>query len=205
MAIFDKENIDPSLVPLINNGEAVGVVKLEGYGKTSVALKNDELVFKSYEGKNIPKLKLLQITSLAFHPGNFINEPKLLIGINNQTLEIKGVDDNDTEFERFYNTILKAKKEEPEPVKYETPDPAHPQMQPPYDTAPEGLRPTGRLPENEELRRSPMRRLHPMNMDTPVLPAEDTADAIRRFHELYKDGIITKEEFEAKKQRLLNL
>lgn len=200
MAIFDKENIDPSLVPLINNGEAVGVVKLEGYGKTSVALKNDELVFKSYEGKNIPKLKLLQITSLAFHPGNFINEPKLLIGINNQTLEIKGVDDNDTEFERFYNTILKAKKDEPEPVKYETPDPAHPQMQPPYDTVPEWKKPV-----NEELRRSPMRSLHPMNMDTPVLPAEDTADAIRRFHELYKDGIITKEEFEAKKQRLLNL
>ena len=200
MAIFDKENIDPSLVPLINEGKEVGVVKLEGYGKTSVALKDDELVFKSYEGKNIPKLKLLQITSLTFHPGNFINEPKLLIGINNQTLEIKGVDDNDTEFERFYNTILKAKKDEPEPVKYETPDPAHPQMQPPYDTVPEWKKPV-----NEELRRSPMRRLYPMNMDTPLLPVEDTADAIRRFHELYKDGIITKEEFEAKKQRLLNL
>lgn len=194
MAIFDKENIEPSLIPLINNGEAVGVVKLEGYGKTSVALKDDELVFKSYEGKNIPKLKLQQITSLAFHPGNFINEPKLIIGINNQTLVIKGVDDNDTEFERFYNTILKSKKDEVPPVQYETPDPAHPQMQPPYDTVPEWKKPV-----NEELRRSPR------PLATPYLPPEDTADAIRRFHELYKDGIITKEEFEAKKQRLLNL
>ena len=36
-------------------------------------------------------------------------------------------------------------------------------------------------------------------------PEEDVPDQIRKYHELYKDGIITEEEFESKKKQLLDL
>ena len=36
-------------------------------------------------------------------------------------------------------------------------------------------------------------------------PKEDIPDQIRKYHELYKDGIITEEEFESKKKKLLEL
>ena len=33
----------------------------------------------------------------------------------------------------------------------------------------------------------------------------DIPDQIRKYHDLYKDGIITEEEFESKKKELLDL
>ena len=36
-------------------------------------------------------------------------------------------------------------------------------------------------------------------------PKEDIPDQIRKYHDLYKDGIITEEEFEFKKKELLDL
>lgn len=36
-------------------------------------------------------------------------------------------------------------------------------------------------------------------------PEEDIPDQIRKYHDLYKDGIITEEEFESKKKELLDL
>lgn len=36
-------------------------------------------------------------------------------------------------------------------------------------------------------------------------PEDDIPDQIRKYHELYKDGIITEEEFESKKKELLDL
>ena len=36
-------------------------------------------------------------------------------------------------------------------------------------------------------------------------PKEDIPDQIRKYHDLYKDGIITEEEFESKKKKLLDL
>lgn len=36
-------------------------------------------------------------------------------------------------------------------------------------------------------------------------PKEDIPDQIRKYHDLYKDGIITEEEFESKKKELLDL
>ena len=40
---------------------------------------------------------------------------------------------------------------------------------------------------------------------TDNTPKEDIPDQIRKYHELYKDGIITEEEFESKKKKLLDL
>ncbi len=42
-------------------------------------------------------------------------------------------------------------------------------------------------------------------LDKGEIFVSNTADEIRKYHELFKEGIITEEEFEAKKKQLLDL
>lgn len=49
-----------------------------------------------------------------------------------------------------------------------------------------------------------LKKKHQGNNVTIVEPALDNADLIRKYAELYRDGLLTKEEYEKKKDELLN-
>ncbi|MCI5867732.1 MAG: SHOCT domain-containing protein [Methanosphaera sp.] len=230
MSFFSKEEIDPELIPYINKGEAVGRIKLDGYGKCSVVLKGRDIIFTSYENKTIPRLNLSQILSLKLDEGNFLNEPKIYIGIGNQTLVLKGLDDNDPEFKRFYETILQMKQKEapkqqpknnsqmPKP-KQGMPQPNHPlqqqtmaqqapTQQAPMDAAPSmDAHPQQNMPFNDvKVDEMPVNNTPVVDENIDVVDEKkDPVDEIRRYYELKEDGIITQEEFEAKKKQLLDL
>ncbi len=205
MSLFGKTEINPKILPFVQRGEGVGVVKVEGYSKASVRLQSDEILFDAYDGSQIPAINLNQITELCFIPGNFINEPKFDIGLGARHFILKGVDDNDTELERFYNTILNLKQRQqrgrqngevsnqggmPKPNRNIT-NPNKQQNFSDMQTQQEYI------PSNQDVDNTQYIQSEPSEYD-PV-------SEIRRYYELKEDGIISEEEFEEKKKQLLNL
>lgn len=114
MSLFSKTEVNKSMLPFIENGEGVGVVKVNGYGKASARMESYKIIFDSYEGKNPIIESVSAITYLSYKKGNFISEPKLEIGISHKKYILSGVDNNDDELETFYRTILDVKNLEKE-------------------------------------------------------------------------------------------
>ncbi len=114
MSLFSKTEVNPKMIPFIQNAEGVGIVKLKGYGKVSARMESYKIIFDSYEGKNPIIESVSAITYLSYKKGNFINEPKLEIGISHKKYILSGVDNNDEELESFYRTILDIKNLEQE-------------------------------------------------------------------------------------------
>ena len=112
MSLFSKIQIDPKLIPFIEKGQGVGVVKINEYGKASARLEESKLILESYEGKKPVIESIPAITFLSYDAGNFIVEPKFVIGVSSQQFVLAGVDNNDQELERFYNTLLNIKNNE---------------------------------------------------------------------------------------------
>ncbi|MBE6486297.1 MAG: SHOCT domain-containing protein [Methanosphaera stadtmanae] len=109
MSLFSKTEVNQKMLPFIENGEGVGVVKVNGYGKASARMESYKIIFDSYEGKNSIIESVSAITYLSYKKGNFISEPKLEIGISHKKYILAGVDNNDDELETFYRTILDVK------------------------------------------------------------------------------------------------
>ena len=84
MSLFSKTEVNKSMLPFIENGEGVGVVKVNGYGKASARMESYKIIFDSYEGKNPIIESVSAITYLSYKKGNFISEPKLEIGISHK-------------------------------------------------------------------------------------------------------------------------
>ncbi len=114
MSLFSKTEISKEILPFIENGEGVGVVKVNGYGKASARMESYKIIFDSYEGKSPIIESVSAITYLSYKKGNFLNEPKLEIGISHKKYILAGVDNNDAELETFYKTILDIKNLEKE-------------------------------------------------------------------------------------------
>ena len=114
MSLFSKTEVNPKMLPFIENGEGVGVVKVNGYGKASARMESYKIIFDSYEDKNPIIESVSAITYLSYKKGNFISEPKLEIGISHKKYILSGVENNDDELETFYRTILDVKNLEKE-------------------------------------------------------------------------------------------
>ena len=114
MSLFSKTEVNQKMLPFIENGEGVGVVKVNGYGKASARMESYKIIFDSYEGKSPIIESVSAITYLSYKKGNFISEPKLEIGISHKKYILSGVDNNDDELETFYRTILDIKNLEKE-------------------------------------------------------------------------------------------
>lgn len=114
MSLFSKTEISEEIIPFIENGEGVGIVKVNGYGKASARMESYKIIFDSYEGKSPIIESVSAITYLSYKKGNFLNEPKLEIGISHKKYILGGVDNNDAELETFYKTILDIKNLEKE-------------------------------------------------------------------------------------------
>ena len=194
MSLFSKTQINPNLIPFIQKAEAVGVVKIQGYGKASARIEANKLIIESYEHNNNIVESISAITLLSYYPGNFINEPKLTIGVNSKQYVLAGVDDNDTELEQFYNTLLGIKNREKHGPLNKNGMP-RPNQQ---ITNPK------KAPQSDNFTQQ---SIIDNNMQTAQDETKqaDPVDEIRRYHQLKEDGIITEEEFEKKKKQLLNL
>lgn len=114
MSLFSKTEVNQKMLPFIENGEGVGVVKVNGYGKASARMESYKIIFDSYEGKSPIIESVSAITYLSYKKGNFISEPKFEIGISHKKYILSGVDNNDDELETFYRTILDIKNLEKE-------------------------------------------------------------------------------------------
>ena len=194
MSLFSKTQINPKIIPFIQKAEAVGVVKISGYGKASVRIEANKLM-ESYEHNNNIVEPISAITLLSYYPGNFINEPKLTIGVNSKQYILAGVDDNDTELEQFYNTLLGIKNREKHGPLNKNGMPKPNQQITNPKKAPQSNNFTQQTPIGEN------------NIQTPEEETNqaDPVDEIRRYYQLKEDGIITEEEFEKKKKQLLEL
>lgn len=113
MSLFNSIQVNPNVIPFIQKGEGVGIVKVSGVGKCSVIIRQNQVVMDSYEASNNAiVLPIPQIVFLDYKEGNFINEPKMYIGMPDAQFELAGVDNNDDEFKRFFDTLLNIKNNE---------------------------------------------------------------------------------------------
>lgn len=114
MSLFNNIQVNPNVIPFIQKGEGVGIVKVNGVGKCSAIIRQNQVVLDSYEANNNSiVLPIQQIVFLDYKEGNFINEPKMYIGMPDAQFELAGVDNNDDEFKRFFDTLLNIKNNEP--------------------------------------------------------------------------------------------
>lgn len=112
MSLFNKIEVDPKMVPFIRRAEGVGIVKVKDYGKASARMESYKLILNSYNDKPPVIEAVSAINYLGYNKGNFINEPKLEIGIGEKRYVLAGVDNNDEELESFYETLLNVKNTE---------------------------------------------------------------------------------------------
>ncbi|MBQ6220273.1 MAG: SHOCT domain-containing protein [Methanosphaera sp.] len=211
MSLFNKIEIDGKLIPFIQKGEGVGVVKIKGFGKASARIESNNIIFDSYESSNTIKESIPSITLLSYNQGNFINEPKLIIGISNMQYVLAGVDDNDEELERFYHTLLNIKNNEkinnnklssgmPKPNQNIT----NPNKMPQQLNQNNNQNMVNNAPKNSYVINKANENPNDVeHTQKPVL--KDPVDEIRRYYQLKEDGIITEEEFNKKKKQLLGI
>lgn len=183
MALFGKTEINPKILPFIQNGSGVGVVKVGGVGNYSMRIESDKILLDPYDNAHPPiAVAIASIKRISYDKGNFIMEPKLYVDTDRDALVFAGVDNNDAELERFYNTLLSIKTNE---------EMANNNTQ-----------------QNLNNNMMTNRNNNTVNPASSVSPADESADAvdeIRRYYQLKEDGIITEEEFEEKKKQLLGI
>ena len=114
MSLFGKTEVNPNMIPFIQKGEGVGIVKVDGYGKSSARMESYKLILESYSDKHPIIESISAITYLSYDKGNFFSEPKLEIGIAHKKYILAGVENNDEELEAFYETLLDIKNTEKE-------------------------------------------------------------------------------------------
>lgn len=114
MSLFNKIEVDPNIVPFIQRGEGVGIVKVDGYGKASARMESYKLILASYDDKHPIIESISSINYLSYYKGNFFKEPKLEIGVAHKKYILAGVENNDDELKSFYETLLDIKNIEKE-------------------------------------------------------------------------------------------
>lgn len=231
MALFNNIEIDKKIIPFIQKGEGVGIVKIDGMGKCSVRLESNQIIIEQYESsQRSTAIPLPDINLLSYDQGNFINEPKMHVGVSGRHFVFAGVDNNDDELQRFYNTILNLKEREQQrnqpnqkPHHSGMPRP-NPNVTNPNKNPNINRPPVNNLEPNNQPPRAPQQNTPELNMpvnENPDFPVDqpeteyieepvqtqkiDPVEEIRRYYELKEDGIITEEEFDKKKKQLLGI
>lgn len=208
MSLFNKVQIAPETLSYIQKGEGVGVVKLNNLGKFSAIINQNKVILNSYEGQNDIVIRIPDINLIQYDEGNFIMEPKLIIGAEGSQFELAGVDNNDDELNRFYQTLLDLRQQQENLLQNKQSN--NNSMPHPHRkiTNPNKLI-NSENNFNSEVNNKPMQDTinndYSVQNDTEDSNSIDPVSEIRRYYELKEDGIISEEEFNQKKKQLLDL
>jgi hypothetical protein len=200
MDFFNKIEIDEKLRKAIGDGLAIGVAKVDKTGKSSIELLHKDMMIKSYKNGYTFKISVDDIDFVSYSKGNFLEGDKINIGVSGNQLTITSISNNENELRNFYNNLIKVRNDEKMGVNY--------------------------IEDNEELNTntefskdiSSILEKRITSQNSKVSKQEksvksqkfkcnndfDPTEEIRKYYNLMKDGIISKEEFEEKKNELLN-
>lgn len=199
MDFFNKIDIDDKLRKAIDDGLAVGIAKVDKTGKSSVEILHKDLMIKSYKTGNTFKIPVDDIDFVSYSKGNFLEGDKIHIGVSGNQITISSIGDNETELKNFYNNLIKVRNNEKMGVNY-------------FDDN-ENLNNNGEFSKNissilEKHINSQNSNVSKQKKytESPIRKKNDDFDPteeIRKYYSLMEDGIISKEEFEEKKNELL--
>lgn len=199
MGFFNKIEIDAKLRKAIDEGLAIGIAKVDKTGKSSIELLHKDMLIKSYKTGNTLKISVDDIDFVSYSKGNFLEGDKIHIGISGNQLTITGNTDNEIELRNFYNNLIKVRNDEKMGFNY-------------IDDNENAITNT-ELSKNissilekrissqnsNELKHNDIKKTENKQINNKFDPTEE----IRKYYNLMKDGIISEEEFEEKKNELL--
>lgn len=168
-----------------NDGLVIGNVNVKNIGKSSLQLSNNELIIKSFKTSYVYTESIDKVDYLAYSSGNFFIDEKIFIGINGEQFEISCKED-EFQFKNFFDTIKRIKHSRTANQNLLEDTVTGNQELPETNTS----KVDEKKSEDEEIEEEPK-----------LSPSEE----IRNFYNLMKEGIISEEEFEEKKNELLKL
>lgn len=199
MGFFNKIEIDAKLRKAIDEGLAIGVAKVDKTGKSSIELLHKDMLIKSYKTGNTLKISVDDIDFVSYSKGNFLEGDKIHIGISGNQLTITGNTDNEIELRNFYNNLIKVRNDEKMGFNYIDDNEN-------AITNTESSKNISSILEkhissqnSNELKHNDIKKTENKQINNKFDPTEE----IRKYYNLMKDGIISEEEFEEKKNELL--
>lgn len=200
MDFFNKIEIDAKLRKAIDEGLAIGIAKVDKTGKSSVELLHKDMMIKSYKTGNTFKISVDDIDFVSYSKGNFLEGDKIHIGVSGNQLTISSIGDNEIELRNFYNNLIKVRTDEKIGVNY-IEDNENQISNTEFSKNISSIlekRISSQSINQSKLKKSEKSQKVKVNND--FNPTEE----IRKYYNLMEDGIISKEEFEEKKNELLD-
>ncbi len=200
MEFFNKIEIDAKLRKAIDEGLAIGIAKVDKTGKSSLQILHDDLMIKSYKTGHTLKISVKDIDFVTYSRGNIVEGDKIHIGVSGNQLTITGVGGNNYELKNFYNNLIKVRNNEKMGVNF---------LEDNQNTksSAESSKNISSIIEkrvNTRISQQPIQNKTKKRSNKKIIKDIDPTEEIRKYHSLMKDGIITEEEFEKKKNELLS-
>ena len=199
MGFFNKIEIDAKLRKAIDEGLAIGVAKVDKTGKSSIELLHKDMLIKSYKTGNTLKISVDDIDFVSYSKGNFLEGDKIHIGISGNQLTITGNTDNEIELRNFYNNLIKVRNDEKMGFNYIDDNENAITNTESSKNISSILEKRISSQNSNELKHNDIKKTENKQINNKFDPTEE----IRKYYELMKDGIISEEEFEEKKNELL--
>ncbi|MEE1117900.1 SHOCT domain-containing protein [Methanosphaera sp.] len=199
MGFFNKIEIDAKLRKAIDEGLAIGVAKVDKTGKSSIELLHKDMLIKSYKTGNTLKISVDDIDFVSYSKGNFLEGDKIHIGISGNQLTITGNTDNEIELRNFYNNLIKVRNDEKMGFNYIDDNENAITNTESSKNISSILEKRISSQNSNELKHNDIKKTENKQINNKFDPTEE----IRKYYNLMKDGIISEEEFEEKKNELL--
>lgn len=199
MGFFNKIEIDAKLRKAIDEGLAIGVAKVDKTGKSSIELLHKDMLIKSYKTGNTLKISVDDIDFVSYSKGNILEGDKIHIGISGNQLTITGNTDNEIELRNFYNNLIKVRNDEKMGFNYIDDNENAITNTESSKNISSILEKRISSQNSNELKHNDIKKTENKQINNKFDPTEE----IRKYYNLMKDGIISEEEFEEKKNELL--
>lgn len=199
MGFFNKIEIDAKLRKAIDEGLAIGVAKVDKTGKSSIELLHKDMLIKSYKTGNTLKISVDDIDFVSYSKGNFLEGDKIHVGISGNQLTITGNTDNEIELRNFYNNLIKVRNDEKMGFNYIDDNENAITNTESSKNISSILEKRISSQNSNELKHNDIKKTENKQINNKFDPTEE----IRKYYNLMKDGIISEEEFEEKKNELL--
>ena len=210
MEFFNKIEIDAQLRKAIDEGLAIGVANVDKTGKSSVEILHRDLMIKSYKSGHTLKISVDDIDYVSYSQGNFLEGDKIHIGVSGNQLTITSIGKNQMELKNFYNNLIKVRNNEKMGINYIEYNQSTGSSTEFSKNISSILdkRINSQVPQQSSKNNTKKIENKKVESNTverkKILGKIDPTEEIRKYYTLFEDGIITKEEFEKKKNEFLN-